>query len=383
MAGNSTKAPAVKMTTDQIYALVNSVNQQAFGQTALSVTDTSTLISLGTTVLSSSTNTEAFLNTLAQRIGRTILRYREYRNKLGDMVLNDFEYGAILQKIKVKMPDAEADESFGLTNGVGVDHYKVNKPDVDQKLFVTRTPYQFHITIQRAHLKEAFLSPEAMGGFIGVIFGEVRNAIEISFENLGRVTLATAIAEATGSRVVNLVSDFNTEYSPATPLTAQTAIHNEEFLRYAIMRMNNMVDMMQDASALYNDGSLVTFTPLEDVRVRVLSQFQRRLETNVSYAAFHDQFVEIPSGYQTLNFWQAEATPMNVNIVRPSDQQATTVSNVIALIHDRDAMGIYKIDEDIATTPVNAAGLYYNQYWHEMQLRFVDLSENFVIFTLN
>ena len=371
------------MTTEQIYSLVNSVNSQAYGSSALTVTDTSSLISLGNTVLSSSTNTEAFLSTLAQRIGRTILRFREYRNKLGDMVLNDFEYGAILQKIKVNMPQAESDESYDLIDGNTVDHYTIAKPSVDQKLFVTRTPYQFHITIQRVHLKEAFQSVEAMGSFIGVIFGEVRNAIEISLDNLGRVTLATAIAEYNTSREIALVTDFNAEYTPLTPLTAVTAPHDPEFMRYAIMRMNNIVDMMQDASALYNDGSLITFTPREDIRVRVVSEFQRRLETNVQYAAFHEQFVEIPGGYQTINFWQAEQSPYSVNITRPSDQTATTVSNVIGMIYDRDAMGVYKIDEEILTTPINAAGAYYNQYWHEKQLRFIDLSENGVIFTLN
>lgn len=371
------------MTTEQIYSLVNSVNDQAFGNTALTVTDTSTLISLGNTVLSSSTNTENFLNALAQRIGRTILRFRDYRNKLGDMVLNDFEYGAILQKIKVLMPTAELDESYDLINGNSVDHYVVNKPDVDQKLFVTRTPYQFHITIQRIHLKEAFLSAEAMGSFISVIFGEVRNAIEISLENLSRVTLATAIAEYSTGREITLVTDFNAEYSPATPLTAATALHNEEFLRYAIMRMNNALDMIQDASEMFNDGSFATFTPREDARLKVISEFQRRLETNVLYGAFHDQFVEIPGSYATINFWQAEQSPYDVNIKRPSDDAATTVNNVVALLHDRDAMGVYKIDEEILTTPINAAGAYYNQYWHEKQLRFIDLSENGMIFTLN
>ncbi len=371
------------MTTEQIYTLVNTVNSQAFGHSALTVSDTSSLISLGNTVLSSSTNTEAFLNTLAQRIGRTILRFREYRNKLGDMVLNDFEYGAILQKIKVHMPEAEADESYDLIDGNTVDHYKIAKPSVDQKLFVTRTPYQYHITIQRVHLKEAFLSAEAMGSFIGIVFGEMRNAIEISLENLSRVTLATAIAEYSTSREIALVTDYNTEYNPGTPLTASTAIHDESFLRYAIMRMNNMIDMIQDASEMYNDGSMVTFTPREDVRLRVISEFQRRLETNVLYGAFHDKFVKIPNGYTTLNFWQAEQTPYDVNITRPSDSTSTTVNNVVAILHDRDAMGVYKIDEEVATSPVNAAGLYYNQYWHEKQLRFLDLSENGLIFTLN
>lgn len=371
------------MTTEQIYGLVNTVNAEAFGHSALVVTDTSSLISLGNTVLSSSTNTEAFLNTLAQRIGRTILRYREYRNKLGDMVLNDFEYGAILQKIKVHMPEAESDESYDLIDGNTVDHYTIAKPSVDQKLFVTRTPYQFHITIQRVHLKEAFLTPEAMGSFIGIVFGEVRNAIEISLENLGRVTLATAAAEYSSSREIALVTDFNTEYSPSPALTAAEALHNEEFLRYAIMRMTNLIDMMQDASELYNDGSMITFTPREDIRMKVVSEFQRRIESNVLYAAFNEKFVDIPEGYKTINFWQASQSPYDVNITKPSDQTATTVNNVVAILYDRDAMGVYKIDEEILTTPVNAAGMYYNQYWHEKQLRFIDLSENGVIFTLN
>ena len=371
------------MTTEQIYTLVNAVNSEAFGHSALQVNDTSSLISLGTTVLSSSTNTEAFLNTLAQRIGRTILRFREYRNKLGDMVLNDFEYGAILQKIKVHMPEAESDESYDLIDGNTVDPYVIAKPSVDQKLFVTRTPYQYHITIQRVHLKEAFLSPEAMGSFIGVVFGEVRNAIEVSLENLGRITLATAIAEYSSSREIPLVTDFNNEYNPTPALTAAEALHNEEFLRYAIMRMMSMTDNIQDMSELYNDGTMNTFTPREDIRIKVLAEFQRRIESNVLYAAFNERYVDIPEGYKTLNFWQAAQSPYDVNITRPSDQTATTVNNVVAILYDRDAMGIYKIDEEVATSDLNAAGLYYNQYWHEKQLRFIDLSENGVIFTLN
>ena len=370
------------MTTNQIYSLVNSVNSQAFGSAALTATDTSTLISLGNQVLASNNNTEAFLNVLAQRIGKTILRFREYRNKLDDMVLNDFEYGAILQKIKVEMPIAEQDESYGLTNGASVDHYVVAKPDVLQKLFVTRTPYQYKITIQRSTLKEAFLSVDAMGAFIGTVFGEVRNAIEVSLENLGRITVATAIAEAskTAGRVVNLLTEYNTETSQS--LTADVAIHTPDFMAFCIARMNQVRDGMQDMSEVYNDGTTATFTPAEDMRVRVASLFERRLQTVVQYAAFHDEFVKFDGKYTTINYWQAEQSPLNVNIVTPSDSTATSVTDVVAIIADRDAMGIYKIDEEVATTPVNAAGLYYNTYYHEKQLWFLDLSENFVIFRL-
>ena len=370
------------MTTEQIYTLVNEVNAEAFGTNALTAVDTSTLISLGNTVLSSSTNTEAFLNTLAQRIGRTILRFRAYRNKLGDMVLDDFEYGAILQKIKVVMPQAEEDDMYNLIDGQSLDHYEVAKPVVDQKLFVTRTPYSFHITIQRETLKEAFLSESAMGSFIGTVFGEVRNALEVSLENLSRVTLATAIAETSGtSRIRNLVTEYNGLFG--TSLTAVTATVDEDFLRYAVKCINTTVDAFQDMSTIFNDGSFETFTPKEDLRVKMLGMFNRSLETAVEYAAFHDQFVKPDVEFTTLNYWQAAQSPSSINIVRPSDQATVNIDNVVCLMHDRDAMGVYKIDEDVLTTPVNARGAYYNTYWHEKQLRFIDLSENIYCFTLN
>ena len=370
------------MNTNQIYTIVNSAVDQAIGDSGITAIDTQSLISLGNVVLDSSTNTEAFLNTLAQRIGRTIYRFRDYNNKFKDMVISDTEFGCILQKIRVEMPVAESDEMYGLTDGVAVDHYVVAKPKAHQKLFVTRTPYQFKITIQRETLKEAFLSAEAMGSFIALVFGEVRNAIELSLESLGRLTLAAAISEAAKpTQVINLVTDYNTD--TGSTLTAATALYNADFLRYAIFRINNIVDMIQDMSVLYCGGSLPTFTNKENMKIRVLSAFQRRLETVVEYAAFHDQFTSIDGQYSTINYWQAEQTPSSIDIKKPSDGSAFQGSNIIAVVHDRDAFGIYQIDETVLTTPINAAGAYYNQYWHMKQARYVDVSESLVYFTLN
>jgi hypothetical protein len=119
------------------------------------------------------------------------------------------------------------------------------------------------------------------------------------------------------------------------------------------------------------------------MRIKVLSGFQRRLETVTEYAAFHDQFTSIDAQYSTINFWQSEQTPSSIDIgVRPSNDDRVAINNIVACIYDRDAFGIYQIDEQVLTTPVNAAGQYYNQFWHEKQARFVDSSENLVIFTL-
>lgn len=372
------------MTTEQIYTVVNSAATQALGSGAIAAIDTASFVSLGNAVLSSATNTEAFLNTLAQRIGRTIISYRKYRNKMANLMLSDFEYGAILQKIKVAMPTAEEDESYDLVDGQSVDHYKVSKPQVTQKLFVTRSPFQFKITIQRVHLKEAFTNETAMGGFIAAVFGEVQNAIEFALENLGRGCYANYIAEVGNStREIKLVSEYNYLYNPPTPLTYSTALQDKEFVNYAMRRINEYTDYFQDMSTLFNDGTATRHTPKEDLRIKLLSKFVRAAQTVTQYAAFNENFVDIDGVYQTVSYWQSANTRDQVKVARASDDVETTVSNIIGVMHDRDALGIYQMSEEIATTPLNASGLYYNQVYHLRELWMNDLSENFIIFTLN
>lgn len=369
------------MTTNQIYALVNDVTAQALGDSAIAAVDAQGLVSLGNTVLSSQTNTEAFLNTLVQRIGRTILSYRKYSNKLADLVVDDFTMGAILQKIKVSMPAAETDPAYALVDGQSVDHYKVAKPVVHQKLFVTRTPYVFHVTVQRETLREAFLSETALGSFLSVIFGEVQNKIELALEDLGRVAIANYMAEiANTTREIKLVSLYNA--ATGQSVTAANALFDNAFLRYAVAEMQLYSKRFTDMSTLYNDGTETRHTPKEDQRLRILSDFATMLETVVDYAAFHDEYVKV-KGYTEINFWQSAQTPDQIQIEKASNGNAVALDNVIGILHDRDALGMYKKETDVLTTPVNAAGMYYNTYWHEKQLWFNDLSENAVIFTLN
>lgn len=372
------------MDTNQVYDIVNGVVSQALGDTALTAVDTAGLVQLGSAVLSSQTNTEAFLNTLVQRIGRTIISYRKYTNKLGDMVLTDFEWGAILQKIKVRMPAVVEDDAYDLQDGQSVDHYVVSKPQAVQKLFVARNPYSLFVTISRKLLKEAFLSEAAMAGFLSAVFGEVQNKIELSYENLGRLCLANFIAEIGGTgREIPLLANYKTLNTGASGLTAANAILDNGFLRYAAGVIKQYSKRFTDMSTLYNDGTETRHTPLADQRLRILSEFETAMETQVEYAAFHEKFVSLRGTYTSINFWQSAQTPGSVLVNRASDDAETSVQNIVAILHDRDALGLYKEEEDVLTTPVNARGMYYNTFWHLQRNYLNDLSENGIIFTLN
>ena len=366
------------MAENQIYSIVNSINAQAYGSTAVTVVNEQGLVALGNTVLSSSANTEPFLNALVERIGKTIVAYRKYKNMFSDLMRSDMEYGNIVQKITIAMPTAEADESYNLTDGVAVDMYKVRKPKVTQKFFTSETPYEYVVTIQRVHLKEAFTSAAAMEQFINAVFGELQNAIELSIENLGRNALNNMLAETSEtSRAVNLAQLFYDE--TGTEVTAANAKHNADFLRFAVAKIKATSNKMKAMSVLYNDGSKPRFTPTEMQKLFVLADYETSLETVVQYAAIHDNFVSLEN-YKTVPFWQGAQTPEKIIISRASDKKSVTINNIVACLFDRDALGTYKTDEWSATTPVNAAGGYYNVFYHERDIWFNDLAENFVMF---
>lgn len=374
------------MDTNQIYELVNDVAQQTMGESALTASDTASLVAMGNAILSSSTNTEAFIDTLVQRIGRTMISYRPYKSQLGLMAVSDMTMGAIMQKIKVKMPSAVEDVTTQLIDGQSVDQYIVSKPKANQKLFVKRTPYTFYVTIQKKWLREAFTSETAMGSFISAIYGEVENALELSQENLARLCMANFMATISTStnRVINLVTEYNT--LKGTSLDEDNALLDEGFLRYALGRMNNISKKMKTMSVLYNDGSETRHSPEGDQRFVSLVDFQTALETQVQWAAFHEQYVKKQNGIE-VPYWQAAQSPMDINLVIEGDdaeqEESTTLSNIVAFIHDRDALGTYRKEVEVATTPLNARGLYTNQFWHMNDLYFNDISENGVIFTLN
>ena len=368
------------MAVKQIYDIVNSVNEQTMGLTDLTVVDEQGLISLGQTVLTTNGLADTWLNSLAQRIGRTIISFREYKSKYSDMVLDSMQWGNIVQKIKVSMPEATEDESYSLVEGQSVDMYKVANPKVTQSFFTTETPYQFFVTIKRTQLEEAFTSETSMNGFIGAIYGEVQNAIELSLESLARNCINNFIGEkVNATKEINLLAMYNTETSKK--LTVATCLHDKEFLAYCVSRINLYSKYMENMSTEYNDGTQTRHTPKSLQHLRVLEDFESRLETVVQYQAFRDNYVKL-NNYHTTSFWQSIKKPSEINVRISSDGTTVNHSGILAVLYDRDALGLYKKDSWNSTTPFNSAGGYYNTYYHHKELYFNDLSENFVVFVI-
>lgn len=373
------------METNQIYTIVNSINTQTMGGN-LVVTDTSSLVAMGDSVLSSSTNVENFVGVLTQLIAKTIVSYRPYKNKFADFVKTDFEFGAIIRKVKVAMPEANESKVYDLEDDVAVDQQIVRKAKAKQKLFVKRTPYEFSVTIQEVTLKEAFQSAEAMAEFISAIFGEVSNKIELTLENLGRLCLANFIANVKEAQTIHLITEFKEVKNITEEYTVNDAMYDEQFLRFAIGRMNYFSKRLEELSTKYNGEEETRHTPLERQFFITNLDFDTQMATQVQYGAFHENYVSKASNL-TVGYWQSAESgkemSIDVNITNGEGTTEVKKDNIVACIFDRDALGTYRKDSRTRTAPYNARGEYVNTFFHELQLWFNDLSENFILFTLD
>lgn len=374
------------MDTNHIYSTLNSITAQALGSTAPAAVDSGSFISLGKAVLSSTVNTSAWLNTLAQRIFDTIISERAYRNKLSDMILTGSQFGAILQKIKIAMPEAEEDPSWTLTDGQSVDPWKVHKENVKQSLFVQRSPYLLEVTYPIYQLREAFLSEEAMARYLSAKTQETRNKLELIAEGMAKMTIATAAALNHGtSREVNLLAGFNrlTGMSYLKADIYNTPEVADQFLRYAVKTINSYSDYLTEMSVLYNDGTATRHTPKELQRLYMLSDFDRELGAYMQYAAYNDGYVQIGK-HESVGFWQSPQARDSINIAANTVEgiAATEFDGLVGILFDRDAMGVYHELEMALTSPVNNRGAYYNVDYHMRRQWLIDTSENIITFVI-
>lgn len=391
------------LTAKQIYGIVNEVAQQAMGSKAIAVVDNAGLIALGNTVLGSDATKNNFINALTDRIGRTIVSFRAYHSHFPDFERDSIEWGNILQKLKIGMPDAEIDDSYDLVDGTSVDQYKINKAKVNQLLFTTETPWQTHITVHLEALEKAFIDSSAMGVFISGMFGEVQNRIELAMENLSMDCVNNYMAElikrktTKASRVINLVTEYKDKTGVDHTTTPINALDDENFLKYVVRRINSISSTMEYmTNGIYNDkvgegltgenvAAYTRHTPKSEQKLMLFIDMVNALKTNINSKAFNMEQVAIDIPFKTVPFWQSMKTPSGIN-VKPtsggSSGTAVTQSLIMGIMYDREAMGTFKKKYNSITSPINAAGQYYNVFYHMITMYYNDLTENAVVFLL-
>ena len=372
----------------QIYGIVNETAKQSMGEAAIAVVDTSSLIALGDSVLSSESSTDNFLNTLVDRIGRTVFNVRRYMETAEGMVRHPFEYGCVVQKIYVDLPEAKENNAWEIGKGEYTPTYApVIKPNAKQKLFNGISTWEIDVTIPDFMLRTAFTNATSMATFIDAIFTAMDNMMGLALENNANLTRASFMArkihDAKPCGAINLLHEYNTLTN--STLTVDSALMNAEFLAWASREINLWVKRLTKMSTLFNDENYKRHTPTDKLVVNLLQDFTSACDTFLGANTFHDELVKLPL-YDSVAYWQGSGTEfkfkdtskINVKI----DANTTIVqTGIIGVAYDYEAMGV-TLTERRNSTERNNKDEYTNYYNKANIGYFNDMSENGIVFYL-
>lgn len=373
---------------EQIYTLVNETAKESMGEKAITVKDVSSLIALGDSVLSSASDTENFLNTLVDRIARTVFSVRRYETDTEGMVRHPFEFGCIVQKIYVDMPEAKQNNSWEIgKEGYTPVFAPVIKPTAKQKLFKGITTWEVDVTIPDYMLRTAFLNETSMATFIDAIFTAMDNMITLALENNANLTRASFIArKLKGGKpcgAINLLHEYNTLTSAS--LTVESAMMNAEFLAWASRAINLWVKRMSKMSVLFNEEGYKRHTPKDKIVVNLLQDFTSACDTFLGANTFHDELVKLPM-YDSVAYWQGAGESFDFNdtsAIKVKIDESNTIEKkgIIGIVYDYEAMGV-TLNERRSTSERNNHDEYTNYYNKANIGYFNDMSENGIVFYL-
>ena len=381
------------MLVKQVYTLLNDVVKETMGETAVVQEDLTGLVELGDTI-ANAVGYDHYVKTLVDHIGRVIFVNRKYSGSAPSVLMEGWEFGSILEKVSGDLFEATENESWELTDGAVYEQDIFYQPKVEVKFFNKKATFEIPCSFTEKQVKESFSSAEQMNAFISMIYNEVDKSMTVNIDNLVMRTINNFIGEtvydeygsgsqtgSSGVRAVNLLYEYNT--ANGTSYTAKQAMLLPEFIRYASYRINLYVGRLAKISRLFNIGGKARFTPREDLHIVLLDEFNSSAKVYLQSDTFHDDLVKLPQA-ETVAYFQGSGTDYDFDDtskidIKKSDGTAISVSGVIGVLFDREALGVCNRDRRV-TTHYNAKGEFFSNWYKFDAEYFNDLNENFVVF---
>lgn len=385
------------MQITQVADLVNAAVQSDLGLTTVLTQDLSNTIDLGNEIFNSNA-VDRYVRSLINHIGKVVFVNRPYTGSVPSVLMDGWEFGSVLEKIQVELPDADVNESWELVNGASYDPNIFYKPTVSAKFYNKRITFQIPMSIAEKQVKQSFSNGMQLNAFVSMIFTAVENAMTLRLDTLVKQTINNMTAEtihneypdnnfnaSSGVRAVNLLHLYNQQFglTESNALTADKAMYTPEFIRFASKKMADYVDRLKVYSTLFNVGGKDRFTPTDRLHVVMLSEFKSSAGAYLQSDTFHDNFTALPQA-ETVPYWQGSGTDygfastgtIHVNTASGNEVNAT---GILCVMFDTYALGVSCIDRRVTSNYNPKAEFYTNFYKYDAEY-YNDLNENFVVF---
>lgn len=387
------------MEVKQIATLVNNTTREIDGSIALLNEDLSNVVEVGQSI-ENANGFDNYVRSLPDMVGRMVFVDRKYAGGAPNILVDGWEYGSIMAKYRSRMPEATENESWELEDGASYDMTIFTKPYASAKFFNKRVTFEIPLSITEKQVKESFHSAEQLNAFISMLYNEVDKSMTVKLDSLIMRTINNFAAETifdgvgsdlgdTSVRAVNLLKLYNDTFTPSTALTAEKAIYDKDFIRFAVYTMAKYRDYMSRISTVFNMGGTEKFTPAEHLKTVLLSDFAKAAGVYLYDANGQFRTENLGLGeFESVPFWQGSGTSfafedLSTIKVTTVDGHSVECSGILGVMFDRDACVVCNKDRRVTTAPYNAKAEFWNQ-WHKWDCQYLnDFDENFVVFFIH
>lgn len=382
------------MEVKQIYSIMNTVTSEILGRENIVTEDLSNIVDVGREIFDAEA-VDKYVKKLVNHIGKVVFVNRPYKGSAPSVMMDSWEYGSVVEKITAEMPKATENESWELVDGASYDPNIFYQPKVSAKFFNKKVTFEVDMSFTEKQVEQSFSNATQLNSFISMLYTAVENSITVKVDSLIMRTINNFTAETfynaysdgeysgkTHIRAVNLLHEYK-QINPTSTLTPATAVLDLEFLKFASYIMSDYIDRLRKISSLFNIGGKDRFTPDDRLHVVMLSKFKNAAKMFLQSDTFNDEYVALPNA-ESVPYWQASG--MNYTFdqcseihVNTSSGHEVTASGILAVMFDREALGVSNPDRRVTSNFNSKAEFFTNFYKYDAGY-FNDMNENFVVF---
>ena len=381
------------MEVKQIYQLLNNITDEVLGEHSVISEDLTNVVDIGTEIFNANA-VDNYVRSLVNHIGKVIFVNRPYAGNVPSVLMDGWEYGAVLEKITADLPEAKENESWDLQDGASYDPNIFYKPSVSAKFFNKRVTFEVPLSFTEKQVKESFSNAEQLNGFMSMLYNAVDKSMTVKLDSLIMRTINNMIGETvyddyqgasisskTGVKAVNLLYAYNNKFSKS--LTASAAVTDPDFIKFAAYQMGLYSMRLTKMSTLFNAGGKPRFTPADYLHVVMLADFKKAAAVYLQSDTFHEEFTALPNA-EEVPFWQGSGQAFSFSDVSLVDVKTASnhdvqVTGVLGVMFDRDALGVTNQDRRV-TTNYNPKAEFFNNWYKFDAGYFNDTNENFIVF---
>lgn len=385
------------MKITQVASYVNDTIKEIDGTLPLLNEDLSNVVEVGTS-LANVGGYDAYAKSLPNHIGKVAFAKLVVERMAPDVMRDSWEYGSILEKIRVDIPLADDNETWELQDGQSYDPNVFTAPKASVKFWNSIVTFEIPISITRKQIKQSFSDATQLASFVAYVFNAIEAGLTVRIDNLTMKLFAGMIADtlyetyqsgttftgAGDAKAVNLYALWMVEH-PSSTLTASDCINDPEFLRFAVAQMRILPSRMKGLSKLYNIDGVARTTPYSRQKWVMLNDFREKAGTYLydNNGQVNTEHLILPDAHN-VPYWQGTGTDYGfdsiskIYVTSPAGH-SVEASGILAVCYDEDALAITNTDRYVDTNHNGKAS--FDNYWFKYEAGYlVDEGENFVVF---